>query len=81
MVAVLRKKSLRESRSLVPIMNIVRTDQPGRVVAVTIIAPVLAHKGIHYHDTFITGFAVVLFVWDLYWLTCKPPKRNYTDDA
>lgn len=48
------------------------SDQPGRIIAVFIISPILAYKGIKYKDWFILIFAFVLFCWDLYWLICKP---------
>ena len=49
-----------------------RTDQPGRVVAVFVVAPVLLQKGYVYDDIFIKAFSVVLFAWDLYWIVAKP---------
>jgi hypothetical protein len=53
------------------------TDQPGRFIAVFFIAPILLYKGLVYNDAFITAFAVILFVWDLYWLICCPPKKSH----
>ena len=51
-----------------------KTDQPGRVLAVFVIAPTLAKKGIDYNDIFITVFSITLFTWDLFWLIAKPPR-------
>ena len=52
------------------------SDQPGRVIAVFVVSPVLAHKGfVVYQDVFLQTFSVVLFVWDLWWLLRKPPRR------
>jgi hypothetical protein len=48
-------------------------DQPGRVLAVAVISPILLIKGLEYNDTFIKSFAVVLFIWDCFWLF-QPPK-------
>jgi hypothetical protein len=56
-------------------MNI--TDQPGRILAVFIISPILAYKGIIYDDWFIFIFAVILYAWDLYWLLACPPKMSH----
>jgi hypothetical protein len=56
-----------------------RTDQPGRVVAVFVVAPILARKGIEYDDAFIKAFAAVLFAWDLYWLLARPPRGSSCD--
>ena len=50
-------------------------DQPGRVVAVFIVSPILAKKGRDYEDFFITSFAFALFIWDGFWLIAKPPKK------
>lgn len=53
--------------------RIIRTDQPGRVVAVFVVSPILAYKGIMYDDHFIKGFSFLLFSWDLWWLVMKKP--------
>lgn len=52
--------------------NIIRTDQPGRILAVFLVSPILAYKGIQYQDAFIKAFSLTLFSWDLYWLMMKP---------
>ena len=57
-------------------MNILNTDQPGRILAVFFIAPILAFKGLKYDDWFIFVFALILFAWDLYWLVACPPKKT-----
>lgn len=44
------------------------TDQPGRLLAVFVIAPVLMYKGYKYGDVFIMLFALLLFLWDAHWL-------------
>lgn len=54
--------------------EVFKTDQPGRLIAVFIIAPILAYKALKYHDTFIGVFSIVLFIWDLYWLLYAEPK-------
>jgi hypothetical protein len=51
------------------------SDQPGRVLAVFVIAPILLYKGYKYHDWFIFIFAIILFFWDLFWLVTQPPKK------
>lgn len=50
------------------------SDQPGRVLAVLVFAPLILYKGYKYHDRFLIIFAILLFIWDLYWLTSKPPR-------
>jgi hypothetical protein len=49
-------------------------DQPGRILAVFIIAPILMIKGLHYNDYFIIYFAVILFIWDLYHIIYSKPN-------
>jgi hypothetical protein len=58
------------------VQKITKTDQPGRFIAVFLIAPILVYKGLKYSDKFIFIFAIILFLWDSYWICCKPP-RNY----
>jgi hypothetical protein len=50
-------------------------DQPGRFVAVFVVSPVLARKGIEYDDFFIKSFSVALFLWDGFWILFKKPVR------
>lgn len=52
------------------------TDQPGRVLAVVVFAPLILWKGLKYKDWFLILFAVLLFGWDLYWLITSPPRRS-----
>jgi hypothetical protein len=54
-------------------MNITETDQPGRLIAVFILAPLIAYKACIYNDTFLLIFSIMLFMWDLYWLINKKP--------
>ena len=56
--------------------RLIRTDQPGRVVAVFLVSPILGYKGMVYDDAFIKSFAITLFVWDMWWLVTKPPRTN-----
>lgn len=55
-------------------MNIIDTDQPGRILAVFIFAPLIAYKACLYDDTFLLIFSIMLFIWDLYWLIYKVPR-------
>lgn len=52
------------------------TDQPGRILAVFVLAPLIFMKGLKYKDVFLIVFAVVLFLWDLYWLLTEPARRT-----
>lgn len=57
------------------------TDQPGRVLAVTVFSPLLAYKSWLYKDKSIGAFSVALFVWDLYWLLYFDPKYYQTRNS
>ena len=46
-------------------------DQPGRIFAITVFAPLLIYKGYQYKDNFLIFFGILLFIWDLYWLLFK----------
>jgi hypothetical protein len=50
------------------------TDQPGRILAVLVFAPLIVYKGIKYRDWFLLAFGILLFAWDLFWLLCRPPR-------
>lgn len=52
------------------------TDQPGRFLAVCVFGPMLIFKGLDYKDIFILAFGLLLILWDLYWLLCKPPRNK-----
>jgi len=57
-------------------LSLIKNDQLGRLIAVFIIAPILLVKGLYYKDTFIQIFALLLFIWDLYWLLTQPAKKQ-----
>ena len=57
-------------------MNILYTDQPGRLLAVFILAPLIAYKACIYNDLFLLIFSIMLFIWDLYWLIYKEPSKT-----
>lgn len=46
----------------------IKTDQPGRYLAVFFFAPILLYKAVQYKDKFIGIFAIMLFCWDLFWI-------------
>lgn len=54
-------------------------DQPGRILAVFIIAPILLCKGVYYNDWFVIFFAIILFIWELYHIIYTKPN-HYLDD-
>ena len=49
------------------------TDQPIRVFAVFVLAPILIYKGVVLDDLFVGVFGVALFVWDFYCILYKAP--------
>ena len=56
------------------------TDSPGRYLAVFVFAPILAYKAHKYKDPFIMIFAILLFVWDLYWIASSLPSKSIKDN-
>ncbi len=54
------------------------TDQPGRVMAVTVFAPTLVYKAWHYKDIHMGLFGAILWGWDMYWLLNKFPRCSST---
>lgn len=60
------------------VKSILKSDQPGRIIAVFIVAPILLYKSCKYNDMFILIFSIILFVWDMYWLIIEPPRINAT---
>lgn len=49
-------------------------DQPGRLLAVFLFAPVLIYKGYKYSDKFLILFGLLLFLWDLYHILYTKPN-------
>jgi hypothetical protein len=49
------------------------TDQPGRLFAILIFAPLLIYKGSVFKDNILIILGIVLFLWDLYWIVNYPP--------
>lgn len=52
------------------------TDQPGRVLAVCVFAPLIVARGRRYGDAFLVFFGYALFVWDLGWLLFARPRTT-----
>lgn len=52
------------------------TDQPGRVLAVFVLSPIIAWKAYCYSDWFLAVFAFALFAWDLMWLIRGVPAQD-----
>ena len=51
------------------------TDQPGRIFAIFIFAPLLIYKGGKYNDKCLILLGVLLFIWDLFWVIHYPPNK------
>lgn len=71
-------KSIRWPRPVTWASALLQTDQPGRIVAVFIVSPILASKAVAYGDAFIGSFSLALFAWDLYWLVRAAPRSIRT---
>lgn len=55
--------------------RITGTDQPGRYLAVFVVAPIIAYKSYIYRDSFLLIFSMLLMSWDMYWLLSHAPKN------
>ena len=51
------------------------SEQPGRLIAVLIFAPLLIYKGYNYEDYYLIIFGILLFIWDLFWIITYPAKK------
>lgn len=52
------------------------SDQPGRFLAVFVFGPMILYKGAKYKDSFLIIFAILLIIWDAYWILFKAPCTN-----
>ena len=50
------------------------TDQPGRLFAIFIFAPLLIYKACIYNDKSLLFLGILLFLWDLFWILNYSPK-------
>ncbi len=57
------------------------TDQPGRIFAIFIFAPLLIYKGYIYNDYILILLGILLFIWDLYWILNYPPKNIIIEES
>ena len=51
------------------------TDQPGRLFAVIVFAPLLICKGFGYNDIILLILGILIFIYDLFWLIYYPSKK------
>jgi hypothetical protein len=51
------------------------TDQPGRLFAVIVFAPLLICKGFGYNDIILIILGILIFIYDLFWLIYYPSKK------
>ena len=51
------------------------SEQPGKVLAIFLFSPLILCKGIKYDDKFLILFAIILFFWELLWITKYKPKE------
>ena len=59
-------------------MNI--NDQPGRIFAVLVFAPILLYKGFvtYKYDYSLIFLGTILFLWDLFWIVYAHPRTTKT---
>ncbi len=49
----------------------INTDQPGRIVAIVLLAPYLLRLGTKYEDTSLKLLALGFVVYELFWVLCS----------
>jgi|AntAceMinimDraft_5_1070358.scaffolds.fasta_scaffold72912_3 hypothetical protein len=54
---------------------ILRTDQPGRLFAVFILAPYLVHTGFKYKDNTLVFIGYVFALYEIVWILYAEPKQ------
>ena len=52
-------------------------DQPGRALAIFVFSPLLLYRAYTHKDMYIGIFAVILFVWNMYFMMYTRPNRSY----
>lgn len=60
-------------------LNKYLNDQPGRILAVFVFAPIIYKKSLKYKDKFLKLFSLSLFCWDLFWLISYKPQKLLTN--
>ena len=56
-------------------------DQPGRALAIFVFSPLLLYRAYTHKDMYIGIFAVILFVWNMYFMIYTRPNRPYYGDS
>ena len=56
-------------------------DQPGRALAIFVFSPLLLYRAYTHKDMYIGIFAVILFVWNMYFMMYTRPNRSYYGDS
>jgi len=56
-------------------------DQPGRALAIFVFSPLLLYRAYTHKDMYIGIFAVILFVWNMYFMIYTRPNRSYYGDS
>ena len=54
---------------------IIRTDQPGRLLAFFVLAPYLVHVGYKYKDHSLISIGLIFAMYELFWIIYTEPKR------
>lgn len=52
---------------------------PKYMLFILIITPILLYKGIGYNDVFIIFVAILLFLWDFFWILYTRPSMYIPD--
>ena len=61
-----------EGNEFLAVYQMKLSEQPGRLAAVFVFAPMLYHKAMKYQDNHLLILSVLLFAWDGMWLFAEP---------
>lgn len=74
LVLIVHIRNVNYTEAPTQLERFIASDQPGRIFAVFVFAPILFKHGVQYDDWFIQSFAISLCAWDLYCLLVLPSR-------
>lgn len=55
-------------------MNITITEQPGRLLAIILIAPYLIYCGYIYNNIYLIVLGIIFMIYEIFWVIFYKPK-------
>lgn len=55
-------------------MNITFSEQPGRLVAIILIAPYLIYCGYIYNNIYLIVLGIIFMIYEIFWVIFYKPK-------